>query len=105
MPKFYGAVGYFSTVEVTQGVWTDEITERFYHGDILKLNKRQIPSTDVNDEISINSVFSIVADPFAYENFAYIKYVKYMGFLWKVTGIEIQRPRIIITIGGRYNGK
>lgn len=105
MPKFYGSVVYSKTTEESQGIWVENLTEKKYYGDILKNNKRQSSGDQVNSEKLLNIIISIVADPFAYENFSDISYVEYMGVFWKVTSVEIQSPRILITVGGRYNGK
>lgn len=104
MGKFYGAIGYAQSVETVPGVWEDKITERTYYGDVIKLSRRLQPSEHLNDNITLNHQISIVADPFAYENFQNIRYIKWMGSSWKVTNVDVQRPRLILSIGGLYNG-
>ena len=103
MGKFYGKIGYAETRETTPGVWTEEITERNYTGDIIKNTRRWQSGDSLNDDLVINNIISIVADPFAYQNFHAIRYIMWMGASWKVTNIEVQRPRLILTIGGVYN--
>lgn len=103
--RFYGVVGYVETVETSPGVWTESSTERSYSGDVLRNTRRWQPGENLNDNISINNLISIVADPFAYQNLGKIKYVEWMGVSWKVINIDIQRPRLILTIGGVYNGQ
>lgn len=105
MAKFYGQIGYATTSETAPGVWTEHLTERNYAGDILKLTRRWESGEHLNDNLAINNIFSIVADPFAYQNFHSMRYIKWMGAYWKITNIEVQRPRLILTIGGVYNGK
>lgn len=103
MAKFYGKIGYAESVETSPGVWTDKVTERTYYGDIIR-NTRKLQSSDnVNDDINIANDISIVADPYAIDNFHLIKYATYMGTNWKVTSVEVQFPRLILTIGGIYN--
>lgn len=105
MAKYYGVIGFANTKETSPGVWTEEITERPYMGDVLRFNKRyEARSDEVNDNININNQISIVGDPFAYEHFAYLRYVEWMGVKWKVSSVEIQYPRLILNIGGVYNG-
>lgn len=104
MGKFYGKVGFANTKETSPGVWEEQITERTYQGDVNRFNKRYEPQNQVNDNITINNEISIVADPFAYEHFAYLRYVEWMGVKWKVSSVEIQYPRLILNIGGVYNG-
>jgi len=104
MAKFYGPIGYAVTTETTPGVWTEEITEHFYYGDLLQ-NVRRLQSGDhLNDDINISNKISILADPFAYTNFHTIRYVEFMGTKWKVSEVDVQYPRLILTIGGVYNG-
>ena len=105
MAKFYGAVGFAESVETKPGVWLEEITERKYSGDLIKNVRRLQSSGQVNDNVDISNQISIVADPFAYSNFHSMRYVTYMGANWKITSVEVQYPRLILTIGGLYNGK
>jgi hypothetical protein len=105
MAKFYGAIGYAVTEETKPGVWMEKITERMYYGDLTR-NTRKLQSTDqLNDNINVANEISIVADPFANENFHSMKYVEFMGAKWKVTSVEVQYPRLILTVGGVYNGE
>lgn len=104
MAKFYGAVGYGDSHETAPGVWKPVITERKYPGDVLKISKRWQAGENLNDDLTVNNEISIVADPFAYQNFQKMRYIVWMGAYWKVTKVEVQRPRLILTIGGVYNG-
>ncbi len=105
MAKFYGAVGYAVTEENTPGVWVENIIERMYYGELIR-NTRKLQSTEyLNDDINISNEISILADPFAYANFHSMRYVDFMGAKWKITSVEVQYPRLILTVGGVYNGK
>ena len=105
MAKFYGEVGYVESVETSPGVWADEVTKRMYYGDVTH-NTRMLQSGDkLSDDINISNIISIVSDPFADKNFHLIKYVEYMGEKWKVSNVEVSHPRLILTLGGLYNGK
>ena len=104
MNRYYGKIGYAFTEETTPGVWQDQIVERFYFGDVLKNSRRWESGSGINDDLNINNQLSIIADEFANGNFHHIKYAEFMGTLWKVTNIEVQSPRLILTIGGEYNG-
>lgn len=104
MAKFYGPIGYAQQVETKPGVWEEQIVEKFYRGDVLR-NTRHLQSTDkVNDDINVGNEISIVADPFANGNFHAMRYVGFLGARWKVTNVEVQCPRLILTLGGLYNG-
>ncbi len=106
MAKFYGPVGYAETVETSPGVWTEQITVRNYSGELVRNTSRWSTSSDsTNDDLNINNQVSIVADPFAYQKFHQMKYIEYLGVKWKITSVEVQRPRLILTIGGVYNGQ
>ena len=104
MAKFYGAIGYAETSETLAGVWAEGITERNYSGDVIRNSKRWQNGETLNDKLTVNNEISIIADPFAYEHFHTIRYVNWMGVSWKVSKIDIQRPRILLTLGEVYNG-
>lgn len=104
MAKFYGKVGYAETIETSVGVWSEVMTERAYYGDVIRNVRRLENGMSINDNVVVNNIISIVADPYAYEHFFAIRYVRWMGTIWKVTNVEVQSPRLILTIGGVYNG-
>lgn len=102
--KFYGPVGYIKNVETLPGVWKPEVTERNYYGDILTNGRRWEASSDQqNDNLRITNKFSILADPYAYQNFHDIKYIVFMGVKWKVREITIENRRLIMSVGEEYN--
>jgi len=111
MAKFYGIIG-FSILEerpsgeegVNTGIYEETVVEKNYRGDILRNARRWEQSENLNDNLTINNTFSIIADSFALQNYQAMKYMTWSGSSWKITNIEIQRPRIIITVGGVYNG-
>lgn len=105
MAKFYGPIGYAETVETKPGVWEEQITERMYFGDLVRNTRRLQDSGMLNDNINVANEISIVADPFANENFHSMRYVEFMGAKWKISNVEVQYPRLILSIGGEYNGK
>ena len=108
MAKFYGIVGYGITEKVDDeehpGIWRPHIVDRAYYGDTINLGSRWQSANKVNDDLTITNQFSILADPFAYDHYSSIRYVEHMGVKWKVTAITVERPRIILTVGGVYNG-
>lgn len=103
--RYYGIVGYVSYEETAPGVWTNRVIERPYGGDVTRRTMRWQNGEHLNDNIDVNNVISIVADPYALEHFGNIRYVTWMNSKWKVTSIDVQYPRINITIGGVYNGE
>ena len=104
MAKFYGVIGYGEVEETSAGVWEEVITERAYKGDILRNTRRWENGQQLNDDLAINNSFSVVADAYAYQNFFAMRYLVWMGTSWKITNVEVQRPRLLLTVGGRYNG-
>lgn len=104
MNKFYGKIGYAITKETTPGVWVEQIVERSYYGDVIRNIRRLQSSENLNDDINVSNEISIVADAFANQNFHSMRYVEYMGTKWKVSSIEVKHPRLILSIGGVYNG-
>lgn len=106
MPKFAGSVGYATqATETSAGVWTEGMTERSLKGDVLRASKTQDTDNEVNDGITLGNRISLVADQYAFNNFHAIRYVQWMGARWKVTNIEVQPPRLILTLGGVWNGR
>ncbi|WP_418690814.1 DUF7253 family protein [Agathobaculum sp.] len=105
MAKFYGVIGYAVTKETAPGVWTEEIAEQSYYGDLTRNMRRLQNSGDLNDDINVANEISIVADPYANANFHSMRYVAFMGAKWKISKVEVQYPRLILTLGGVYNGK
>lgn len=103
MAKFYGNVGYAITEETKPGVWMPRIVDKPYSGDLIKNSRRLENTSKVNDDVTLDNQISIVADAFAYENFQNIRYVEYMGAKWKVSSIEVQHPRLLLTFGGVWN--
>lgn len=104
MNKFYGKIGYAISEETVPGVWVERIVERSYYGDIIRNIRRLQSSENLNDDINVSNEISIVADAFANQNFHSMRYVEYMGTKWKVSSIEVKYPRLILSIGGVYNG-
>lgn len=118
MAKFYGKVGYGVIQEpsVTEqdavsedysqnpDICQEHISERSYYGDVFKDSRQLEKGYGVNDNIKVNNRISILADAYAFEHFFAIRYVRWMGTRWKVSDVEVQRPRLILSIGDVYNG-
>lgn len=104
MAKFHGEVGFVVSEETSPGVYTDSIITREYKGDLLRNNQKWEASEYQGEDININNRFSIVADPFIYENIERIRYILWNNTKWKVNTTDIQRPRLILHVRGVYNG-
>lgn len=102
--KFYGAVGFVEIDRKRPGVLTQVPIEYNYSGDVMKRSIRYQSAESVNDNIGVQQQISIVADPYARNHVGSMRYVKWMGTAWKITDISVQYPRLILTLGGVYNG-
>ena len=105
MARFHGNVGYAPPGEFVDGVWSGDPVERPYYGDVLSESVSMVPTDQVNDDIRLQNRISIVADAFAFEHFQWIKYVEWVGSLWAVTNVVVERPRLILSLGGVWNGE
>lgn len=105
MAKFFGPIGYAIPTETRPGFWEDKIEERNYIIDVIRISTRWSQSSDsTNDDLTVNDQFSLIADPFANNHFHSMKYVRFMGANWKITSVEPRPPRLILNVGGVYNG-
>lgn len=106
--RFYGAVGYASLESTAPGVWNEVITEKTYYGDVIQNSRRLEPPSTVppvtNSGVSLENSFSILADADAYANFMNMRYVVWEGKYWIITDVEVHRPRLVLTIGGLWDG-
>lgn len=105
MTRWHGVIGFVMTEESPEGsgIWKDAVTEREYSGQQDSFKRNWDSSSNLNENISINSVISVIADPFLYKNIGFARYVNIMGIDWRISMIENQYPRINITVGGIYN--
>lgn len=106
MAKFHGNVGFATDAEQPpdSGVWVKGVTEREYFGDVIREARQFSNTTQVNDSLTLGNRISIVSDDFAYANLLSMVYVIIGGAYWRVSGVEISRPRLILSLGGVYNG-
>lgn len=104
MAKYHDMIGFVTFPETTPGVNREEVSEREYFGDVIRSSKRWESAQQVNPNLTINNQISIVADPYANNNLFAIRYACWMGTRWEITSVDVQYPRLILTIGGVYNG-
>ena len=106
MAKYYGKIGYAVTTEVRPGVWgPEEIIEKPAFGDVEQRSIRHQQSDKVTEDLTTSDEISIIMDAFAKDNFSNIRYVNYLGANWKVVNARVRYPRIVLTLGGVYNGR
>lgn len=104
MAKFTGIIGYVTTEQTAPGVYREVATERHYRGDLIRNTRRVITAGEINSSITVSNEVSIVADPYARDHFHEMRYVVIRNSKWTVTRVEVQYPRLILTIGEIYNG-
>lgn len=104
MTRFYGKVGFGESTEGSSGVWADDITEYSYYGDVVRNSRMLKEGENLNNDLSVGNSISIVADAYANEHFHKIRYVEWAGSLWTVSTVEVQAPRLLLTLGEVYNG-
>lgn len=103
--RFHGAVGYADAdVETAPGVWEPHIVEKIYTGDVVRSVRRLESTVTLNDNVTLENSFSIVADGFAITNFSKMRYVSWNDENWEITNVEVRRPRLILTVGDLWNG-
>lgn len=104
MARFYGKVGFGQAVDRGNGVHSYDVEYRMYFGDVVRNNRSTENDQKVNSDFRVSNSISIVSDPYANEHFFAIRYVEWAGTLWEVTDVEVQSPRLLLRLGGVYNG-
>lgn len=104
MNQFVGVIGYANQVETSPGIWRDQISEISVRGTILKNIRRWNEQESATDNLTLQSRFSVIAPPKLVATAATMRYITVDGHSWEVTSFEIEHPRIVISIGGIYNG-
>ena len=110
MAKYSGLIGFGIEEEIDPinmpGVYAiPSIVERPYKGDLLRVSRQFRSNNNLNDNVVFANEVSVVADPFAFENFSNIRYVTYLNSKWKVSNVRVEYPRLILTMGDIYNGE
>lgn len=106
MAKWYGNIGFAESVETEPGVWIDQIKEVPYYGEILNNKYNLNPYNVTTTDVVISRTISITSDPYAEQNFPSMRYVVLRGTKVKITVIDdTQYPRLLLTLGGLYNGE
>ena len=105
MARFFGKVGYVSIDNTAPGIYEEVSVVKNYYGNVLRNTRRYESGEHLNDNLTVNNMISILADAYAFDHFFAMRWIEWMGIRWKITNIEVQRPRLILTIGGVYNGQ
>lgn len=103
--KFSGKVGFWvKDIETSPGMWDSKIVERSYTGNVLEYIRRFQNESKQNEDLALDNQISILSDLYARDNWMSIKYVDWNGVRWKVSSVRLSYPRIILQLGGVYNG-
>lgn len=106
--KFSGTVGFWiKDVETKPGVYKPQIEEKRYTGDVMTNSRRfQSAENQQNENLIITNRLSIISDLYMQKNWGSIKYVYWNNVRWCVSSVDVSSyPRIILELGGVYNGK
>lgn len=104
MARFTGLVGYVTQEEKVPGVWSQVETQRMMKGDVISQSSHSQNGDKLNSDITLNQRVSLLGDLYAFNNYYNLKWIKIHGRKWTVSSVEIQRPRIIVAVGGLWNG-
>nr|DAM57751.1 MAG TPA: hypothetical protein [Caudoviricetes sp.]DAO34496.1 MAG TPA: hypothetical protein [Caudoviricetes sp.] len=104
MAKFFGEIGFATQVETSPGIWEDQIIEKQYYGDVFRESRRFSTTDQVLDKINLSNQISILADGYVVDNIQNLRYVRWLGGLWKISYVELKFPRLVLEMTGVYNG-
>lgn len=102
--KWFGKIGYALDTEVSPGIWEHNVIEREHFGDVLSFRRNEQPGNEIVEGITLTNKISILADPFAESSIESMLYLTFMGTKWNITNIDVEYPRLIISLGGVYHG-
>lgn len=100
--KWFGQIAFAVQQETSPGVTEDVLVVRDYYGDVIKAYKSN-EDNQVTLNFTVRNRISVLADPFAMNTFHSIAYITFMGAKWRVSGVEVQFPRLLIELGDVYN--
>lgn len=106
MARFYGPIGFVTQVEdpAESGIWVEQAVEKNYRGIVSRNTKRWDNGNQLNKDLNISNTISIVADPYISDHLNQIRYIKWLGGYWEISSIDVEFPRLVLSIGGVYNG-
>ncbi len=104
MAKFFGEIGFATQIETSPGIWEDQIVEKQYYGDVFRESRRFSTTDQVLDNINLSNQISILADGYVVDNIQNLRYVRWLGGLWKISYVELKFPRLVLEMTGVYNG-
>lgn len=107
MAKFLGCIGLSEPTEVSPGIYEEEIREMVVTGEIIRDALDIRHETNIVPDISLGNAVRILL-PGPRENVGVIvpalRYIRWMGVHWTIKQVEVQYPRLLLRLGGEYNG-
>lgn len=104
MAKYSGLVGYDTQEETVPGVWSPVVSPKKMKGEIIRQTSSSQNGDKVNNDITLNHRVSLIGDAYAFGNYYNIKWIEIDGMKWTVSSVEVQRPRLVLSLGGLWNG-
>lgn len=106
MARYFGEIGFGESVEDPpgSGIHTERVQEFPYKGDVIRASRKLEDGIGLNQDLAVQNRISIISDEYANAHFFMIRYARWEGVLWAVTTVEVQSPRLILTLGGVYHG-
>ena len=103
--RWFGKVGFGLTEHnPVTGKSKSVIVEYEYFGDVLKNTRKWESNDHLNDDLTISNIIKIYADNYLMKYQDAIKYATFNGVYWRVSNIEVEFPKMVLTLGGVYNG-
>ena len=97
------SIGVVEPEEVRPGTWVDKTTEIPLAATILRNSSSyQGNQLSVNDTVRLNHRMSVRFSETLLGLSPAVRYVVWRASKWKVTNIDIERPNMILTLGGPY---
>lgn len=106
MARFEGLIGFAVIERTAPGVSSTVIHEKGpYFGDVKRRSHQRREDDTVNGDLVTTNTIEIMADDaYVNENIDAIRFVEWAGAQWRVTEVTVQRPRLLLRLGGVYHG-
>lgn len=102
--KFYGNIGFGESVDLGDGVWDLKVTERLFRGDVIRNSQASRAGDKVLNDLTVGNSISVISNDYMLNHLSAIKYVVWKGVRWIVVDITFEPPRLVLRLGGVYNG-
>ena len=100
--KWFGNIGFKEVTEDEPGLWVPHVIPKAFYGDVVKDYAKELQANTINADLQVSNKLSVVADQYLQNNFHKIAYVEFGGAKWKVSVVEVNFPRVSLTLGSLY---